>query len=149
MNLKILARKLLLWAINLLYYPNVLGYWSDNNTGGFVITNKACTKYRSFGHPTWTSWNNNPPYPRVYNEDLKLSKPEDFDHRGISSLLQKDYKAISFVIDRLLEKVQIFLLLVFLVNFFTKSIVINNIFETIFIVTTFFRLITVVIKYKK
>lgn len=79
MNLKLHFKHLIVWIINLLYYPNVLGYWSENNTGGYCITNKDCTKYRWIGSKKWNEWNNTPDFPRMHNEYLEVVKRDDLN----------------------------------------------------------------------
>lgn len=69
-------QKGILWLINLLYYPNVVGFWSENNGGGIVITNKECTRFRGFGSKYWQDHDNNPDYLRIYNEYLEVATHE-------------------------------------------------------------------------
>lgn len=71
--------KLYLWYFNQILYPFVLGFWSENNGGGYCVTNRECTKFRWLGERKWSDWDNNPSYPRIFNEYLEVVTP-----RGIN-----------------------------------------------------------------
>lgn len=40
--------------INALLFPYILGYWSEINGGGVVVTNTRCTQMRGIGSRKWT-----------------------------------------------------------------------------------------------
>lgn len=96
-TIKNLLKKLLLFFINLLYYPYFLGYWSDNNTGGYCITNSDCTKYRWIGHSKWNEWTNKPSNLRPWNEYLECVYFKDIDLKAVWFLFKNDSKIQSSV----------------------------------------------------
>lgn len=75
-------QKVLLKAVNAIYSPCVLGFWSDNNTGDYVVASKDCSGFRPIGSHRWQSWSNSG-Y-RIYNEYLEIA-----DHTAISLSLLK------------------------------------------------------------
>lgn len=97
MNLKLIFQKVLLWFINLLYYPFVLGYYSDNDNGNYCITNKDCSKIRYPGNNQWQDWNNNPGFLRVYNEYVEVVRPKEVSLKTLWYLFQNDSKIQSRV----------------------------------------------------
>lgn len=82
--------KLYLWCINQLLYPYVLGLWSDNNAGGPCVTNRECTQYRWLGGEKWSDWNNNPGFPRIYNEYLEILTNKAVDWKTFNIFLKEE-----------------------------------------------------------
>lgn len=91
-TIKNLLKKLLLFFVNLLYSPYYLGYWSDNNTWGYCVTNFECTKYRWVGHNKWSEWTNNPGYLRPWNEYLERANFRHIDLKVLWFIFKNDSK---------------------------------------------------------
>lgn len=58
--------------VNKLLHPYQLGYWSENNGGGLVVTNSDCSFYRSIGGTKWFSFQTVSPNP--YNTFLEVAQ---------------------------------------------------------------------------
>lgn len=67
----------LLVAINKLLYPYILGYWSENNGGGVVVTNASCTQMRGIGSRKWTTFVEAPI--NLYNTHLEPAIEDHVD----------------------------------------------------------------------
>lgn len=98
-----MLNKLYLWFTNQLLYPQVLGFWSENDGGSLVVTNHDCTQMRSLGSRKWQPWDNNPSYPRLYNERLELAKPTHlsraaFEHFLTDEGFKNPFKAFLIVV---------------------------------------------------
>jgi len=58
--------------VNKLLHPYKLGFWSENNGGGLVVTNSDCSFYRSIGGTKWFPFQT--VSPNLYNTFLELAK---------------------------------------------------------------------------
>jgi hypothetical protein len=91
-TLKSLYQNVLFWFINFLLYPSVLGYYSENNTGGFTIINKQGNKHRPFGSIEWQEWIDEVEYQRIYNESLVEAKSTDVSFSLFKDFLNRESK---------------------------------------------------------
>lgn len=69
----------ILKQINALLYPYILGYWSESNGGGFVVTTARCDQHRSLGGRKWLPLTTSAP--NIYNTNLEIVT-QDFADRG-------------------------------------------------------------------
>ena len=56
--------------INTLLYPYVLGFWSENNGGGYVVTTRDCDRFRGFGSRRWSTFTESPN--NIFNTRLEV-----------------------------------------------------------------------------
>lgn len=63
---------------NFLLHPFVLGRYSKNNGGDFVITTPNNSEFRTLGTFNWQHFEDPAPYPRVYNENLSTVEDISF-----------------------------------------------------------------------
>ncbi|HCQ30887.1 TPA: hypothetical protein DIU27_00695 [Candidatus Collierbacteria bacterium] len=74
--------------INKLLYPYILGYWSENNGGGVIVTNTSCTQMRGFGARKWSPFVEAPI--SSYNTRLEPAIENHLSDEVLKSFLNKE-----------------------------------------------------------
>ncbi len=97
-TLKYMYQNVLFWFINFLLYPSVLGFYSENNGGGYVIVNKDGNKMRPFGSIKWQEWIEVVDYQRIYNESLVEAKSSEVSFSLFWKFLSRESKVQSKVL---------------------------------------------------
>lgn len=74
--------------INKLLYPYILGYWSENEVGGLVVTNHNCTQMRGIGSRKWTAFVEAPI--NFYTTHLKPAIKNQVNEVVLASFLKEE-----------------------------------------------------------
>ena len=80
--------KIFLQFINKMLWPYVLGTYSENNGGSFVVINKANTRLRSLGSSDWSKWTIS--HPNSDNRCLQTATADEVDRSALISILSQE-----------------------------------------------------------
>lgn len=86
-------QKIVLWLLNLTYFPHAVCQRKNYRGSKYYLTNKACTKFRDFGSKIWEDWDNGE---YTGDQQLKVVDPTSVTMELISLVIdEKVFRPIS------------------------------------------------------